>query len=55
MLTTLGDTVTVTKEKTMQVKRKPVSKHSSASAFRHNAQRTPMLNVINPMRGGWRL
>jgi hypothetical protein len=32
-----------------------VNKHSSARSFRHSAHRTPMLNMINPMRGGWRL
>jgi hypothetical protein len=39
----------------MKVKRKPVHKHHSAASFRHGAMKTPMLNVINPMRGGWRL
>lgn len=32
-----------------------VNKRHSASSFRHHAHRTPMLNMINPMRGGWRL
>jgi hypothetical protein len=38
-----------------KVKRSPVSKGQSAKHFRHVAAKTPLLNVITPMRGGWRL
>lgn len=35
--------------------RSGVNKHRSVASFKHHAHRTPMLNMINPMRGGWRL
>lgn len=40
----------------MFVKRKPVSKHKSASKFRKSVGRTKAVNLRGaPQRGGWRL
>jgi hypothetical protein len=38
------------------LKRRPVSKHRSAKAFRHHARKTKAPNMgMSPQRGGWRL
>ena len=33
----------------------PVSKYSSARSFERSAGITRLMNVITPLRGGWRL
>lgn len=35
--------------------RSGVDKYRSAGAFRHNVSTTASLNMVRPMRGGWRL
>lgn len=37
------------------LKRQPVNKGQSARKFRSNSRRTRAANVVQPMRGGWRL
>lgn len=37
------------------VKRFGVNKRSSAKKFRRNSGRTKAANMVQPMRGGWRL
>lgn len=37
------------------LKRQPVSKAKSVRKFRNDSRRTRAANMIQPMRGGWRL